>query len=199
MSSSAIIAFLFSMFIQSIPGSIGIGFMYLIIYVILTLFILGLMVGKMPEFIGMKISPKEVKLSVLVFLTHPLIILLPTAIALTAGYALHVLGSINSYTYTEILYEFTSAAANNGSSYLGNLGNTFFFNISTALVMFLGRYLPLGLMLAISQSFSVKDRKSSIEPLPTQGILFLLLLDFMIFLLAVLTFIPFVIIGPFSW
>ncbi|WP_292319152.1 potassium-transporting ATPase subunit KdpA [Caldisphaera sp.] len=199
MSSSAIIAFLFSMFIQSIPGSIGTGFMYLIVYVLLTLFILGLMVGKMPEFIGMKISPKEVKLSVLVFLTHPLIILLPTAIALSAGYAIHILGNINSYTYTEILYEFTSAAANNGSSYLGSLGNTFFFNISTALVMFIGRFLPIGLMLAISQSFSLKDRKAGLEPLPTQGILFLLLLDFMIFLLAVLTFIPFVIVGPLSW
>ncbi len=199
MSFSAIIAFLFSMFIQSIPGAIGLGFMYLFVYIILTLFILGLMVGKMPEFIGMKINPRDVRLSVLVFLTHPLIILIPTALALTMGYAYHVLGSINSYTYTEVLYEFTSAAANNGSSYLGYIGNTVFFNISTAIVMFIGRYLPIGLMLAISQSFSMKDRKKGLEPLPTEGFLFLAILVFMIFLLVVLTFIPFVIIGPLSW
>ncbi|AFZ70612.1 K+-transporting ATPase, A chain [Caldisphaera lagunensis DSM 15908] len=199
MSYSAIIAFLFSMFIQSIPGAIGVGFMYLIVYVLLTLFILGLMVGKMPEFIGMKISPRDVKLSVMVFLTHPLIILIPTALALTMGYAYHIFGSINSYTYTEVLYEFTSAAANNGSSYLGNIGNTIFFNISTAIVMLLGRYLPIGLMLAISQSFAMKERKRGPEPLPTEGLLFLAVLIFMIFLLVILTFIPFVIIGPLSW
>ncbi|MGC8566764.1 MAG: potassium-transporting ATPase subunit KdpA [Caldisphaera sp.] len=196
MSSMAITGFLLAMFIQSIPGSIGTGFMYMIVYVILTLFILGLMVGKMPEIMGMKINPKDIKLSIGVFLTHPILILIPTAIALSFSF-LHL--KINAYTYTQILYEFTSSAANNGSDYLSIIANTQFYNYSTAIVMFLGRYLPIGLMLALSNSFSTKDRKAEIEPIPTEGLLFILILLFMIFLLTVLTFFPFIIIGPFSW
>ncbi len=100
--------------------------------------------------------------------------------------------------YTETLYEFTSAAANNGSDYFGTSANTPFWNWSTGIVMFLGRYLPMGLMFAIAGSFTLKDRKEVIEPIKTQGIIFTSVLVTVTFILTALTFFPFLIIGPFS-
>ncbi len=90
------------------------------------------------------------------------------------------------------------SAVNNGSDYFGTSANTPFWNWSTAIVMFLGRYLPLGLMLAIAGSFTIKDRKEVSEPIKTQGPLFITVLVIMTFLLTALTFFPFLILGPFS-
>jgi K+-transporting ATPase ATPase A chain len=100
--------------------------------------------------------------------------------------------------YTQVLYEYTSAAANNGSDYFGASADTPFWNWSTGIVMFLGRYVPLGLMLGIAGSFTVKERKEVIEPIKTQGALFITILLIMTFLLTALTFFPFIVIGPFS-
>ena len=203
MSPSAIISFFLGMFIQAVPGAAGVGMMTMIMYVILTLFIVGLMVGKTPEFMSMKISSKDVKIAVFIFLIHPAMILIPTALAFTTGNAQSVLG-LNSGTkvtasgYTQILYEFTSSAANNGSDYLGTSANTPFFNWSTGIIMFLGRFAPLGLMLALAGSFTMKDRKEAIEPIKTQGPLFVSILLVMTFLLTALTFFPFIVMGPFS-
>jgi len=97
-----------------------------------------------------------------------------------------------------VLYEFTSAAANNGSDYFGTSANLPFWNWSTGVVMFLGRYVPLALMLAIAGSFTVKDRKEVIEPIKTQGGLFIAILLIMTFMLTALTFFPFIVMGPFS-
>jgi K+-transporting ATPase ATPase A chain len=189
------------MFVQAIPGAAGTGMMTMIIYVILTLFIVGLMVGKTPEFMSMKISSKDVKLAVFIFLIHPALILIPTALAFTTGNAQAALGSNGQLTplgYTETLYEFTSAAANNGSDYLGTSADTPFFNWSTGIVMVLGRFAPIGLMLGIAGSFTMKDRKEVIEPIKTQGPLFIGVLLIMTFVLTALTFFPFIVIGPFS-
>jgi len=203
MSPNPVISFFLAMFVQSIPGADGTGFLYMIIYVILTLFIVGLMVGKTPEFMNMKISPLDIKLAAFIFLIHPAIILIPTAIALATGNAQSVLAvptgkTVTASGFTKILYEYTSAAANNGSDYLGTSANTPFWNWSTALVMFLGRYPPLILMLAIAGSFTLKDRKEAIEPIKTHGPLFISVLLMMTFLLTVLTFFPVIMIGPFS-
>ena len=100
--------------------------------------------------------------------------------------------------FTQTLYEYTSAAANNGSDYFGTSANTPFWNMSTAIVIFLGRYVPIGLMLAIAGSFTVKDRREVIEPIKTQGPLFITILVVVTFLLTALTFFPFLVIGPFS-
>ena len=201
MSPSAITSFLLGMFVQAIPGAAGVGMITIIVYVILTLFIVGLMVGKTPEFMSMKISSKDVKLVVFIFLIHPALILIPTGLAFTTGNAQAALGSDGQLTplgYTEILYEFTSAAANNGSDYLGTSADTPFFNWSTGIVMFIGRFVPLGLMLALAGSFTLKERKEVIEPIKTQGGLFITILLIMTFLLTALTFFPFIAIGPFS-
>ena len=199
MSPHAIISFLVAMFVQAIPGGAGIGMIYMLVYVILTLFIVGLMVGKTPEFMSMKISPKEVKTGVYIFLTHPALILIPTVIALSTGNAQVIIGDkVMPLGYTQTLYEFTSAAANNGSDYFGASADIPFWNWSTGIIVFLGRYIPIGLMLAIAGSFTMKDRKEVIEPIKTQGVIFTSVLVTVTFLLTALTFFPFLIIGPFS-
>jgi K+-transporting ATPase ATPase A chain len=192
------------MFVQAIPGAAGTGMMTMIVYVLLTLFIVGLMVGKTPEYMSMKISPKDIKLSVFIFLIHPALILIPTVIAFTTRNSQAVLGvesqgqKVTPLGYTQTLYEYTSAAANNGSDYLGTSANTPFWNWSTGIVMLLGRFVPLGLMLAIAGSFTLKDRKEVVEPIKTEGPLFIAILVVMTFLLTALSFFPFLVIGPFS-
>lgn len=199
MSPNAVIALFLGMFVQAIPGAVGTGMMTMIIYVILTLFIVGLMVGKTPEFMSMKISPRDIKLSAIIFLVHPAIILIPTVLAFVTGNVQAITeGEITPFTYTEVLYEFTSAAANYGSDYFGASADTPFWNWSTGIVMLLGRFVPLGLMLAIAGSFTMKDRKKVIEPIKTQGPLFISVLVVITFLLTALTFFPFIVIGPFS-
>jgi K+-transporting ATPase ATPase A chain len=199
MSSEATVSFFLAMFVQAIPGAVGTGMMTMIIFVLLTLFIVGLMVGKTPEFMSMKIRPRDIKMAVYIFLLHPAIILIPTVLALITGNAQAIVGNeVTPMGYTQTLYEYTSAAANNGSDYFGASADTPFWNYSTAIVMFLGRYLPLALMLAIAGSFTVKDRKEVIEPIKTQGPLFITVLVTLTFLLTALTFFPFILLGPFS-
>jgi K+-transporting ATPase ATPase A chain len=203
MSANPVIAFLLGMFVQSIPGADGTGIMYTIVYVILTLFIVGLMVGKTPEFMNMKIAPRDIMIAAFIFLIHPASILIPTVIAFTSGNAQSVLAvpagkTTTSSGFTQALYEYTSAAANNGSDYFGTSANTPFWNWSTAIVMFLGRYPPIVMMLALAGSFTIKDRKEAIEPIKTYGPLFISVLLVMTFLLTALTFFPFIVIGPFS-
>ena len=205
MSPNAIISFLLAMFVQSIPGAVGVGITYMIMYVILTLFVVGLMVGKTPEFLSMKISPRDVKLVVFVFLSHPAIILIPVVIAFATGSTQAIMGGtggtghhITPMGFTQTLYEYASAAANNGSDYFGTSANTPFWNISTAIVIFIGRFLPMGLMLAIAGSFTEKDRREVVEPIKTQGPVFITVLVVVTFLLTALTFFPFIVIGPFS-
>jgi len=132
-------------------------------------------------------------------LVHPALILIPTALAFTTGNAQMLVGEkITPLSYTQVLYEYTSAAANNGSDYFGASADTPFWNWSTGTVMLLGRYAPLGLMLGIAGSFTIKDKKEVIEPIKTQGGLFITILLIMTFLLTALTFFPFLVIGPFS-
>ncbi|WP_174448808.1 potassium-transporting ATPase subunit KdpA [Conexivisphaera calida] len=198
MSPLAVSSFLMAMFVQAVPGAIGVGFMYMMIFVVITLFILGLMVGKTPEIMGMKISPRDVKISAAAFLVHPLAILIPLVLAFAAGQAQHLLGTPGPLQFTEVLYEFTSAAANNGSDYLGVAANSPFWNYLTGIVMLVGRFVPLALMMALAGSFAGKDRRRMPEPVETQGLLFAVLLLGMTFLLTILTFFPFLILGPFS-
>lgn len=186
------------MFIQAIPGGEGVGFMTLVINVILTIFIVGLMVGKTPELLGYKIQPLEVKLAVITFLMHPLMILIPTAVAFGTGQVQAILGPhVTAGGYTRVLYEFTSASANNGSDYLGTLANTPFWNASTGIVMLVGRYVPIVLMMAIAGQFAAKDRRVAPEPINTEGVPFILTLVGVTLLLTALAFLPFLVIGPF--
>jgi K+-transporting ATPase ATPase A chain len=183
------------MLIQSTPGGKGVGLMYMVMYVVITVFIVGLMSGRTPEYLGFKIISRDVLLVMSAFLIHPLIILVPTVLAYATGAASTIGLGTNSLGFTQVLYEFTSAAANNGSDFLGSMADTPFFNVSTGVVMFLGRYAPMGLLLALSGS--VIGRKRSPESgLKTDTIAFTAVLVGSIMILVVLTFFPFLALGP---
>src|SRR5207302_8229081 len=123
------------MLIQSTPGGKGVGLMYMVMYVVITVFIVGLMSGRTPEYLGIKITERDVKLVMVAFLIHPIIILLPTVAAYAAGWAAAIGVGSDSIGFTQVLYEFTTSAANNGSDFLGTSANTLPFNLSTAAVI----------------------------------------------------------------
>ena len=183
------------MLIQSTPGGKGVGLMYMLMYVVITVFIVGLMSGRTPEYLGMKINARDVKLVMITFLVHPVLILVPTVLAYATGAASAIHVSTSSTGFTQIFYEFTSVAANNGSDFLGAAGNTPFFNLSTALVMFIGRFAPIGLLLALAGSMINRKRSTEIG-LRTDSITFTIVLVGSILLLVVLTFFPFLALGP---
>jgi K+-transporting ATPase ATPase A chain len=183
------------MLIQATPGGKGVGLMYMVMFVIITVFIVGLMSGRTPEYLGIKINSRDVTLVMIAFLVHPIIILIPTVLAYATG-AAHAIGVSGSSTgFSQILWEFTSAAANNGSDFLGAQGNTLFFNLSTALVMLIGRYAPIGLLLALSGSMIQRKRTAEVG-LRTDTVTFSVVLVGTILILVVLTFFPFLAIGP---
>ena len=183
------------MLIQSTPGGKGVGLMYMVMYVVITVFIVGLMSGRTPEYLGMKINGRDVAIVMVAFLVHPIIILIPTVMAYATGAANAIGVGGNSLGFTQVLYEFTSAAANNGSDYFGAAANTPFFNISTGLVMFAGRFAPMGLLLALSGSMIGRKRAPEVG-LKTDGLVFSVVLVGSILILVVLTFFPFLALGP---
>ncbi len=183
------------MLIQATPGGKGVGVMYMAMYIVLTVFIVGLMSGRTPEYLGMKITARDVKLVMLAFLVHPVIILIPTVLAYSTGAASAIGVGGGSVGFTAVLYEFTTAAANNGSDFLGATANTPFFNISTGIVIFLGRFVPIGLLLALAGSMIGRKRTTE-TGLRTDSFLFTLVLVGSVLLLVVLTFFPFLALGP---
>jgi len=193
-----ILAGFLGMFIQSIPGGKGVGMMYMVMFIIITVFIVGLMSGRTPEYLNMKITGRDVKLVMIAFLIHPIIILIPIVVAYAGGFvnAIGVNGS--SVGYTQVLWEFTSAAANNGSDFLGASANTPFFNIATAIVILVGRYAPIAILLALSGSMIGRKRGGTTSGLKTDTLIFTIVLLASIIILVVLTFFPFLAIGPIS-
>jgi len=191
-----VLAGFMGMLIQSTPGGKGVGLAYMIMYIVITVFIVGLMSGRTPEYLGIKINGRDVKLVLVAFLVHPIIILFPTVLAYASGAVSAVGLTTGSVGFTQVLYEFTSAAANNGSDFLGSAANTLFFNTSTAVVIFLGRYVPIGLMLALSGSVIGRKRSITVGGLRTDTLAFSLVLAGSIVILVVLTFLPFLSLGP---
>jgi len=184
------------MLIQATPGGKGVGLAYMVMYIVITVFIVGLMSGRTPEYLGIKINGRDVTIVLIAFLVHPIIILVPTILAYASGAAAAIGLTGNSLGFTQVLWEFTSAAANNGSDFLGASANTLFFNISTAAVIFIGRYAPIGLMLALAGSVMGRKRSSTAGGLRTDSITFSLVLVGSILILVVLTFLPFLSLGP---
>ena len=183
------------MLIQATPGGKGVGLMYMIMYVIITVFLVGLMSGRTPEYLGIKITGRDVKLVMFAFLIHPIIILVPTVLAYATGAANAIGVGSNSVGFTQILWEYTTSAANNGSDFLGASANTPFFNISTGIVMFLGRYLPILLLLALAGSMIGRKRSTEVG-LKTDSTIFSIVLIASILIVVVLTFFPFLALGP---
>jgi K+-transporting ATPase ATPase A chain len=194
----AILSAFMGMLIQATPGGKGVGVMYMLMYVVITVFVVGLMTGRTPEYLGLKITARDVKLVMVAFLIHPVIILVPTVLA----YATHAVDAIPGFSsfstsvgFTQILYEFTSSAANNGSDFLGTAANTPFFNLATAAVIFLGRFGPIFVLLALAGSMVGRKRTNEVS-LRTDSNTFSIVLIGSILLLVVLTFFPFLILGP---
>jgi len=195
MNQFVIVAAYMGMLIQSTPGGKGVGLMYMVMYVVITVFIVGLMSGRTPEYLGMKINGRDVLLVMITFLVHPIIILIPTVLAFATGAANAIGVSGNALGFTQVLYEFTSAAANNGSDFFGSSANTVFFNLSTGFVMFAGRFAPILLLMALSGSMIGRKRHVEIG-LKTDTATFIVVLVGSIIILVALTFFPFLALGP---
>ncbi|MGZ5444690.1 MAG: potassium-transporting ATPase subunit KdpA [Thermoanaerobaculia bacterium] len=187
---------LIGMWLNNIFGGVGVGFINMLIFIIVTVFVTGMMIGRTPEFLGKKVEGREMKLASLAMLLHPLLILGGTAIA-CAVFDPAWLKNPGPHGFSEMLYEFTSAAANNGSGFEGLGDNTAFWNISTGLVMLLGRYLPIIAPLAMAASLAAKPAApegagSLRADTPTFG----LALWSVVVVLGLLMFMPVAVLGP---
>ncbi len=193
---------LFNMFLQVIWGAAGTGAAHLLIYLFLTVFLTGLMVGRTPEFLGRKIDKWEITLIGVIVLIHPLLILIPSSITLAFPDTLAGVGNPGFHGLTEVVYEYTSAAAGNGSDMAG-LGNSqpaptsLWWNLTTAVVLWAGRFIPIIVLLLLAENMSRKQPiPLSVATLSTNTVLFTGVTAATILILGVLTFLPVLVLGP---
>lgn len=185
------------MMLNNVFGGKGVGLLNGLLYVILAIFICGLMVGRTPEFLGKKIEGKEIKLASIALLIHPVIILVPTAVAFLRPEAVASISNQGMHGLSEVLYAFASGAANNGSAFAGLNANTDFYNVVIGLVMLLGRYLSIIAMLAIAGSLATKRvAPVTTGTLRTDTPLFAGILIVIIVVIGALTFFPALALGP---
>ena len=178
-------------------GGLGSGLMSMLLLVILTVFIAGLMVGRTPEFLGKKIEPYEMKMTAIGVLVMPLVVLVFTAIGVITKTGISSLGNSGAHGFTEILYAFTSATNNNGSAFGGLNANTPFYNLLTGLAILIGRYWIAIPALAIAGSLANKKIiPQTSGTLPTDNILFVVLLVGVTIVLGALSFLPALALGP---
>ncbi|MBK9484314.1 MAG: potassium-transporting ATPase subunit KdpA [Chitinophagaceae bacterium] len=193
---------LLGMMINSFYGGVGVGFLNFYIFIIIAVFISGLMVGRTPEFLGKKIEAKEMKIASIIALLHPLLILAGTAISsyLYAHDPTAYAGWLNNpgnHGFSEMLYEFTSSSANNGSGFEGLGDNTPFWNIACGVVMLLARFLPIIGPVAIAGILAKKKYiPESAGTLKTDTGTFGIMVFAVIFILAALSFFPALTLGP---
>ena len=178
-------------------GGVGAGLYAILIYVILSVFIAGLMVGRTPEYLGKKIESREIKLSMLYVLIFPLLILYYSGWSLVAPYGVSSLNNAGPHGLSEILYAYSSAAGNNGSAFAGLNANTPWFNVSLGLTMLAGRFLMIVPAMAVAGSLVGKKAvPESLGTFPTNGSLFVVLLVGVIIIVGALTFFPALALGP---
>jgi K+-transporting ATPase ATPase A chain len=182
---------------EIIVGGVGSGLYGMLIFVIIAIFVAGLMVGRTPEYVGKKIEAREVKMAMLAILVLPLMYLCWTAVAVVFPPAVASMANAGPHGFTEVLYAYTSATGNNGSAFAGLSGNTFFYNLTLASAMFVGRFFMMVPAMAIAGSLA---GKKSIPPsagtLPTTGGLFVGLVVGVILIIGGLTFFPALALGP---
>lgn len=189
---------LLAMMVNSFYGGVGVGILNYFIFIILAVFISGLMIGRTPEFFGKKVEAKEMKIAMIIALLNTLLIL--TGTALSVGFpslTMHTLNNPSYHGFSEILYEYTSSAANNGSVFGGVGDNTNWWNISTGIVMILGRFLPIIGAVAIAGSMSQKKYiPESAGTLKTDTATFGIMVFVIIVIIAALSFFPALALGP---
>ncbi|WP_426230799.1 potassium-transporting ATPase subunit KdpA [Pararhizobium sp. DWP3-4] len=182
---------------EVIIGGVGAGLYGILMFVILTVFVAGLMVGRTPEYLGKKIEAKEVKMAVLAILILPATMLGFTAVSVLLPTGVASIGNPGPHGFSEILYAYTSAAANNGSAFGGLTGNTPWYNITLGIAMLMGRFLVIIPALAIAGSLVMKKTApASAGTFPTHGPLFVGLLCGVILIVGGLTFFPALALGP---
>ncbi|MDB9448241.1 potassium-transporting ATPase subunit KdpA [Anabaena sp. CS-542/02] len=188
---------LFNMFLQIIWGGQGTGTAYLFIYLILTVFLTGLMVGRTPEFLGRKIEKKEIVLASIILLVHPFAILIPWAIVFAFPNTLSGISNPGFHGVSQVIYEYASAAANNGSGLEGLNDHTLWWNLSTSISILAGRYIPIMALLLLADSMSGKKPvPTTTGTLRTDTKLFTAVTAGVILILGALTFLPALVLGP---
>jgi K+-transporting ATPase ATPase A chain len=182
---------------ETVFGGVGAGLYGILIYVVLSVFIAGLMVGRTPEYLGKKIEAYDVKMAMLVTLVFPLIILALTGISAVEGYGTASISNSGPHGLTQILYAFTSMAGNNGSAFAGLNGNTVWYNLAGGATMLVGRFFMILPMLAIAGSLAEKKYvPPSLGTFPVTTPLFSVLLVGVILIVGALTFFPALSLGP---
>lgn len=185
------------MMLNCVFGGDGVGFINLIQYAILTVFLAGMMIGRTPEFLGKKIEAREIKLVMLSVLVHPASILGFTALASLWPDTGASLANHGPHGFSEVLYAYTSGTANNGSAFAGFNANTPFFNTTIGLAMLIGRFLTMLPMLAVAGSLAAKKTVAAGPgTFPTATPLFMGLLVFVVLIVGGLTFLPALALGP---
>jgi potassium-transporting ATPase potassium-binding subunit len=182
---------------EIIVGGVGAGLYGMLLFVVLAIFVAGLMVGRTPEYVGKKIEAREVKMAMLAILVLPLMYLGWTAVGVVLPSAVAAMNNAGPHGFTEVLYAYTSATGNNGSAFGGLSGNSFFYNLTLASAMFVGRFFMIVPAMAMAGSLA---GKKSIPPsagtLPTTGGLFVGLVVGVILIIGGLTFFPALALGP---
>ena len=185
------------MMLNVVFGGKGVGLMHMIMYAILAVFICGLMVGRTPEYLGKKIEGREMKLTALCIIIHPFLILAFSALAGGTQAGMEGITNPGFHGLSQVLYEYASSAANNGSGFEGLADNTLFWNITAGLAMFFGRYLSIVIQLAIAGSLMKKRFvNESAGTLHTDTVSFAIILVFVVYIFAALTFFPVLALGP---
>ena len=182
---------------EIIVGGVGAGLYGMLLFVILTVFVAGLMVGRTPEYVGKKIEAREVKMAMLAILILPLMILGFTAVAVVYPPAVASMNNAGPHGFSEVLYAYSSQTGNNGSAFAGLSGNTPFYNLTGAVAMFVGRFWMIIPAMAIAGSLAQKKViAASSGTFPTTGPLFVGLLVGVILIVGGLTFFPALALGP---
>lgn len=185
------------MWLNIIFGGVGVGMINMFLYIIIGVFICGMMVGRTPEYLSRKVETREMKLALLALLVHPLLIVGGTALFAMTSWGASTVHNPGAHGFTEILYEFSSAAANNGSGFEGLGDNTAPWNVATGIVMLLARFIPIILPLAIAGSLAAKKpTPETTGTLRTDTLLFGIVILGSAVLIGALLFLPVAVLGP---
>jgi K+-transporting ATPase ATPase A chain len=183
---------------EVIFGGVGTGLVGMLVYAILTMFLAGLMIGRTPEFMGKKLEPFEMVMSVFVILPSSVILLVMASIAICATIGLSGLNNAGPHGLSEIVYGYASTANNNGSAFAGLNANTLFYNLTTSFAMVAGRFTTIIPALAIAGSLAGKKIVPlSTATFPTTNMLFVVMLVSVVIIVGALTFFPLLTLGPF--
>lgn len=197
MMPSGVFGAFVGMLLGCVPGGIGVGLEMLILYVIVSVFVAGLMAGRTPVFLGKKIEPREMKLVVSVIILLPMIILISSAATVAIMPVNELTLNDGTRGFSELVYEFISASANNGSGMGGLTSGTLYFNVISGILILIGRYVPIAIFLSIAGSISTKptitDPRGSLR---TESLTFAVFLSSILIVNCALSFLPLLVLGP---